>query len=64
MTPRTFWMVYVSHKNSPTKRHPSEASAITEAQRLALLNKGFNVYVLEAQMYCHTEEAPIVWTDL
>ena len=67
MTPRKFWMVWVSGKSSPTKRHPALDAANCEAERLACLpdNKGRNVYVLEAHAYCHTPApVPVHWIEL
>lgn len=66
MTPRTFWMVYVSHKSSPTHRHPSKEGAMLEAIRLARLpdNVGRKVYMLEAKNYCVAEPGPLLWMKL
>ena len=43
-----FWMVWNPARHAPTKRHPSQASAITEAERLARANPGESFFVLEA----------------
>lgn len=42
-----FWLVWCVEKGTPTKRHESIASAITEAERLARQNPGFEFHVLE-----------------
>ena len=66
MTPRTFWMVWVSHKSGPTKRHPSLESAEREAVGLARLpeNIGRKVYILEAIQWATAEETPVRFTHL
>ena len=68
MTPQTFWMVWVSHKSAPTKRHPSPMSARDEAARLACLpdNRGKKVYVLMAREYCETVPPipPVSWHNV
>ncbi len=48
MNSNQFWMVWNPARNQPTHRHASEQSAITEAERLARLNRGEQFYVLEA----------------
>lgn len=43
-----FWMVWNPNRNQPVYRHDTEASAETEAERLARLNPGEQFFVLEA----------------
>lgn len=43
-----FWFVWNPQGNAPTYRHPSEQSAVDEAERLARLNPGHKFVVLEA----------------
>lgn len=45
---RQFWMVWNPNRNPPTHRHDTEASAETEAERLAKLNPGEHFIILEA----------------
>lgn len=43
----TFWLVWNPTGKNPSYRHPSEASAITEAERLARENPGNTFVVLQ-----------------
>lgn len=59
----TFWMVYVEGKMGSTIKHPSNTEAFVEAERLARLEKGRKVFVLEATDYCEIS-APVTWSKL
>lgn len=45
--PRTFWMVYGAGQNSPTVRHKTADSALSEARRLARLVPDVEFFVLQ-----------------
>lgn len=45
---RRFWMVWNQNSRAPTYKHPSRASAETEAARLARENPGHHFLVLKA----------------
>ncbi len=44
----TFWLVWNPNNRNPTHRHSSEASATSEAERLARLHPGETFVVLES----------------
>ena len=44
-----FWMVWGKGRRNPRQRHPTEATAIAEAERLAGLNRGVVFAVYEAK---------------
>jgi len=45
----TFWVVWCPKNGTPSKRHESQESAITEAERLAAENPKRHFYVLRAE---------------
>lgn len=45
---KKFWMVWNPEGGPPTYKHPTEQSAITEAERLAMNNPRATFVVLEA----------------
>lgn len=47
-TMNQFWLVWNIDGGAPTRKHDSEQSAITEAERLARLNHGQHFAVLAA----------------
>lgn len=47
-TAAPFWFVWCPEGNSPRHKHPSEALAISEAERLARENPGRTFVVLES----------------
>lgn len=60
-----FWMVYVEGQGMPTVRHPSEASARREAERLARENPLCDVFVMCAAMFVRLAEPepPVKWAN-
>ena len=52
-----FWMVLGS--GTPTYRHPSKATAVAEAERLASMNPGQEFAVLESLAVC--KKTQILW---
>ena len=56
---KTFWMVWVEGKPSPTMRHDTKFAAAQEAERLAR-RENLPVFLMEAISYC--AQGPIVWT--
>lgn len=48
LTYATFWFVWNTNGRNPTYRHTSEASATSEAERLARLHPGETFVVLES----------------
>lgn len=56
-----FYMIYVEGKMAPTQQHDS-ASAKKEAERLASINPGVNVFVLKAISRCINKT--VTWEDL
>ncbi len=56
---RDFWMIYVEHGSSPSKKHHSYDSAYKEAERLAKLHIGKKVYILRPTMAVIQELAPL-----
>lgn len=46
--PSSFWMVWNPEGNAPRFKHDTIAAAVTEAERLARLNRGAEFYVLMA----------------
>lgn len=59
MNKEKYWMVQVEGKGLPSKKHHTEALAIEEAERLAVLNNGTAVFVLEAGL-CYVTNNPVV----
>ncbi|KKK94774.1 hypothetical protein LCGC14_2679440 [marine sediment metagenome] len=64
MSPRKFFLVWVNDTPTTRMRHPSYNAACEEANRLARLNSGKKVYVLEAIDYRWVEEAPLTYKAL
>ena len=56
---KRFWMVYVEGKNAPTRLHPTEADALTEAARLVSMQRCI-AYILEATHVVTQAEPPII----
>ena len=59
----SFFMVYVDGKTGSTAKHPNNGEAYEEAERLARMEKGRKVFVLEATDYCEVS-APVTWSKL
>ncbi|MFG1461787.1 hypothetical protein V5F77_02725 [Xanthobacter sp. DSM 24535] len=47
MSEKAFFLVWNPEGRTPHYRHPSQASALAEAKRLAALNPGQKFYVLQ-----------------
>jgi hypothetical protein len=62
--PKIFWMVWLHDSPTTNHRHDSYPGAKKEADRIARLNPGKKVYVLEAMDYRMVELPPIVTVDL
>jgi hypothetical protein len=60
---REFWLVWNPQGNTPQHRHGSEASAQSEAARLAREVKGQRFYVLHATEYRVVNEVQRVVLD-
>lgn len=59
MTAEAFWMVWNETGRSPTHKHPTQASAETEAERLARSNPGQTFHVLRLVGSCCKSD--LVW---
>lgn len=59
MARQKFWMVL--GRGTPTFRHYTKASAVTEAERLASLNPGQEFHVLESLAACKKQD--VVWEN-
>ncbi len=62
--PQKFWMVWVKDTPTTRVRHPSHQLAFEEADRLARLNVGKKVYVLEAIDYRWVQKTPLTYETL
>ena len=58
---KTFWLVWNRQGSSPVVMHDSEESAMKEAERLALANKGQCFHVLQATWSCRSDQ--VIWTE-
>jgi hypothetical protein len=58
-----FWMVWNPNGRSPTFKHETEESALSEARRLAGLNSGHRFYVLRAEHYFEKDDVKHVELD-
>ena len=56
-----FWLVWNPQGSAPTHRHPTEAEACKEAERLARLNPRQRFHVLEAKCCCTLDPSPVSW---
>jgi hypothetical protein len=63
MNNEAFWMVWNENGRAPTFKHPSHASANTEAERLAKLIPGERFVVLQAVGAVRVQN-PVEWTEL
>lgn len=54
-----YWMVHVIGKKFPTYRHTEKANAVREQERLARLNPGSDVVLLESVSVVRSQEAPV-----
>ena len=61
MNPDKFWMIYVEGKNTPVVRHLDYETAKAECTRLARMETGKKVFLLEATQYCLAFESPVLW---
>ena len=59
-----FWCCYLAGTGGNTHRHLTRQEAEQEAERLARLNEGKKVYVLETVCYCIAEPAPVTFYSL
>ena len=59
-----FWCCYVEGTGGYTYRHAARPLAEQEAERLARLNEGKKVYVLETVCHCIAEPAPVTFYSL
>lgn len=57
-----FWMVFNPDGQTPRHQHISKESAVTEARRLASLNKGTRFYVLASIGFAEVVD-PVVWQE-
>lgn len=51
-----FWMVFVDGKQSPIRKHYTQEDAEKEAERLAKLQRGSKVHILQTVRSCIVEE--------
>lgn len=62
-----FWIVWCkdADRHAPVKRHPDQASARAEAERLAQIERGRKYYVLEVVSRCYVDNPapPITWEN-
>lgn len=56
-----FYMVYVEGTCCTKVKHETEGEASKEAERLALLNIGKNVFILTSINFCVAENPIIKW---
>lgn len=65
-TEEKFFMVYVDGRRYPEKKHATQQSAETEAERLAQLpdNQGHYVYVLESVACCIKRSVDWVYSNI
>lgn len=56
-----FWMVFVEGGHLPVKKHHRKELASEEAERLARLNPGKNVHVLESIATAVLKPYPVSW---
>jgi hypothetical protein len=64
---KKYWMVLVEGGRTPEFRHPSNAAAKIEAERLARLNPGQVVCVLECVAMVRLDAPPtlpVKWLDI
>jgi hypothetical protein len=57
----TFWMIWCMDRCTPQKRHSTQASAISEATRIAQKEKK-PVHVLMSIGQAVPQDPPVVWT--
>ena len=62
MSDQSFWFVWNEKGAAPRFKHPTQDSAVTEAKRLARLNKGEQFIVM--QSVCMVQVTDIVIEDL
>jgi len=59
-----FWMVYVENSSGSKVRHSDYDTALKEAKRLARLNNGKSVYLMEGILIVSQEVAPLKLTPI
>ena len=61
---KPFWMVYRDGSNYISKKHETKDDALSEAQRIAVKEAGYRVYVFQAVAACETEKPKVIVTEL
>lgn len=56
---KEFWMVWRDNGHAPTRKHATEAEARSEAERLARVNPGAELHVLQAFASC--KKLDVMW---